>query len=80
VKPPGWITSLGALVALATSAAGFFRESGTQAEAQRRSDEADKRVNVQLDRMWDAQRANRAEVTTSLRREIDLACACCQNR
>jgi len=78
MRAPSWVTSLGALVALVTSAAGFLRENGAQAEAQRRTDAADRRVEQQLDRVWDAQRANRAEITTSLRREIDLACACCQ--
>lgn len=77
MKPPFWITSLGALVALAISAAGFFSESGAQADAQRRTDQSERRVENELDRLRDAQRNNRHEISDNLRREIDLACRCC---
>lgn len=69
MKPPSWITSAGALVALAASAAGFLVQEGAQREAQRRTDHQLERVERAIDKSQ-----------TGLQREIDLACACCRSR
>lgn len=79
MSPPSWITSLGALVALATAAYGLVREGGVQAEGLRRTDEGTRRVEQRLDLLRDAQRMERLDAVASLRREIDFACACCRN-
>lgn len=68
MKPPSWITSAGALVALATSAAGFLIQEGVQREAQRRTDQQLDRVEREIEKSH-----------AGLQREVDLACACCRN-
>ena len=58
-RSPGWITSLGALVALVLAGIDLASDYGANREA--------------IHRLTDSQR----ELKSDVRRELDLACACC---
>jgi hypothetical protein len=69
---PGWITSFGAFVAILLAGLSFAQQSGEQKEAQRRSDLSEARFEARIE-------ALPAEIKSDMRREIDLACACCRS-